>query len=266
MERTLVVGAGIFGVTAAIELRQRGHAVRLVDPGPLPHPLAASTDISKVVRLEYGADDAYTALAEESIEGWRRWNRDFGVALYHETGLLLLRRDPLAAGSLEQDSFEVVAGRGHRPELLDAVAVRARFPAWNADVYRHGTYDPEGGFVESGRVVSRLVEEARNLGVEVREGVSLAGCSRLHRQEVCPLGSPGSSRPGGNESKPGRSSSRSALGRRTRFRGSRPSFDRPGIRSSTWSRTTRRHSGPDGSRSSVRTSSPPGITAFPCIR
>ena len=172
MERALVVGAGIFGVTAAIELRKRGHAVRLVDPGPLPHPLAASTDISKVVRLEYGADQAYTALAEESIEGWRRWNRDFAVALYHETGLLLLRRAPLAAGSLEQDSFEVVAGRGHRPELLDAAAIRARFPAWNADVYRHGTYNPEGGFVESGRVVSRLVDEARNLGVELREGVS----------------------------------------------------------------------------------------------
>ena len=172
MERTLVVGAGIFGVTAAIELRKRGHAVRLVDPGPLPHPLAASTDISKVVRLEYGADDTYTALAEESIEGWRRWNRDFGVALYHETGLLLLRRAPLAAGSLEQDSFEVVARRGHRPEILDAAAIRARFPAWNADVYRHGTYNPEGGFVESGRVVSRLVEEARNLGVDIREKVS----------------------------------------------------------------------------------------------
>jgi len=172
MERALVVGAGIFGVTAAIELQKRGHAVRLVDPGPVPHPLAASTDISKVVRLEYGADDTYTALAEESIEGWRRWNRDFGVALYHETGLLLLRRDPLAAGSLEQDSFEVVARRGHRPEILDAAAIRARFPAWNADVYRHGTYNPEGGFVESGRVVSRLVEEARNLGVDIREKVS----------------------------------------------------------------------------------------------
>jgi len=168
MERTLVVGAGIFGLTGAIELRKRGHAVRLVDPGPLPHPLAASTDISKVVRLEYGADETYTALSEESIEGWRRWNRDFGVALYHETGLLLLRRTPLAAGSLEQDSFELLAGRGHRPEILDAAAVRARFPAWNADLYRHGTYNPEGGFVESGRVVSRLVVEARNLGVELQ--------------------------------------------------------------------------------------------------
>src|SRR2546421_5130745 len=117
MERILVVGAGVFGVTAAIELRRRGHAVVLVDPGPLPHPLAASTDISKVVRLEYGADEGYTALAEKAIECWRRWNRDLGP-LYHETGLLLLRRTPLSPGTLEQDSFEIVSRRVHRSELV----------------------------------------------------------------------------------------------------------------------------------------------------
>ncbi|HZV02130.1 MAG TPA: FAD/NAD(P)-binding protein, partial [Planctomycetota bacterium] len=52
--KTIVVGAGIFGVTAARELARRGHEVVLVDIGPIPHPLAASTDVSKVVRLEYG--------------------------------------------------------------------------------------------------------------------------------------------------------------------------------------------------------------------
>src|SRR5919109_5572873 len=107
----IIVGAGINGVVAAIELAKRGHSVVLADPGPLPHPLAASTDISKVVRLEYGADEPYTALAERAIEGWRRWNRDLGT-LYHETGLLLLRRTPLALGTLEQDSFEIVSRRG----------------------------------------------------------------------------------------------------------------------------------------------------------
>ena len=173
MDRVLVAGAGVFGVTAAIELRKRGHAVVLVDPGPLPHPLAASTDISKVVRLEYGADEPYTALAEKAIEGWRRWNRDL-APLYHETGLLLLRRTPLAPGTLEHDSFELVSRRGHRPELVDEAAVRARFPAWNAERYPHGTYDPEGGFVESGKAVARLVVEARRLGVELREGVAFA--------------------------------------------------------------------------------------------
>ncbi|MFT5145105.1 MAG: glycine/D-amino acid oxidase-like deaminating enzyme, partial [Thalassolituus oleivorans] len=36
----LIIGGGVFGVTAALELRARGYSVSLVDPGPLPHPLA----------------------------------------------------------------------------------------------------------------------------------------------------------------------------------------------------------------------------------
>mgnify|MGYP001564581118 CR=1 FL=1 len=50
-EKALIVGAGIFGVTAARELRMRGWEVTLADPGPIPHPLAASTDIRVVARL-----------------------------------------------------------------------------------------------------------------------------------------------------------------------------------------------------------------------
>jgi NADPH-dependent 2,4-dienoyl-CoA reductase/sulfur reductase-like enzyme len=80
MSKVIVVGAGINGVTAAIELKKRGHNVTLVDPGPLPHPLAASTDISKAVRRAYGADEDYTDLAERSIGLWRKWNEEFGVA------------------------------------------------------------------------------------------------------------------------------------------------------------------------------------------
>ena len=70
----LVGGAGAFGLAAAVELRRRGHAITVVDPGPLPHPLAASTDISKVIRLEYGPDEPYMALAEQAREGWLAWN------------------------------------------------------------------------------------------------------------------------------------------------------------------------------------------------
>ena len=88
--KTTVVGAGINGVVAAIELRKRGHDVVLVDPGPLPHPLAASTDISKVVRAAYGADEEYTELAERSREIWQQWNVEFGVELYDEVGFLCM--------------------------------------------------------------------------------------------------------------------------------------------------------------------------------
>ena len=188
MERILIAGAGVFGVTAAIELRRRGYAVRLVDPGPLPHPLAASTDISKVVRLEYGADEPYTALAENAIEGWRRWNRDFGDALYHETGLLFLRQGPLSPGTIEQDSFEVLSRRGRRVDPIDAAEVQARFPAWNAARYPHGTYSREGGFVESGRAIARLLVQAREDGVELSEGTSFG---RLLHERSGPADSPG---------------------------------------------------------------------------
>src|SRR4051812_44947151 len=122
----VVLGAGIFGVTAALELRRRGHRVRLVDPGPVPHPLAESTDISKVVRLEYGADRDYTALAERALVGWRQWNRELGAELFHETGVLFLRRTPLAPGTFEGDSLAMLEERGHRPERLTPAQISAR--------------------------------------------------------------------------------------------------------------------------------------------
>src|SRR5690242_3791304 len=108
MSRIIVVGAGINGVTAAIELRKRRHNVILVDPGPLPHPLAASTDISKAVRAAYGTDEFYTRLAERSIELWRKWNGEFGVKLYHKTGALFLRQRQIRAGDFEYESLKVL--------------------------------------------------------------------------------------------------------------------------------------------------------------
>src|SRR5690348_1319192 len=105
MSRAIVVGAGINGVTVAIELKKRGHEVVLVDPGPLPHPLAASTDISKVVRTAYGADEDYSALAERSIKLWPKWNEEFETKLYHEVGVMFVRRRKMEPGDFEYESF-----------------------------------------------------------------------------------------------------------------------------------------------------------------
>ena len=64
----LMVGAGIFGAAGALEVVQRGHSVQLIDPGPLPHSLASSTDISKVIRMDYGADDFYMRQMELALD------------------------------------------------------------------------------------------------------------------------------------------------------------------------------------------------------
>ena len=171
MLRVIVVGAGINGVTAAIELKKRGHKVVLVDPGPLPHPLAASTDISKAVRTAYGADEYYTALAERAIPLWRKWNEEFGLELYHETGVLFVRRELMRPGDFEYESCKIFEKRGHKFERLNSAKLRKRFPAFNAERFDDGFFDPEAGYVESGRVVVTLVEQARSLGVELVEGI-----------------------------------------------------------------------------------------------
>ena len=130
MSRIIIVGAGINGVTAAIELKKRGHEVVLVDQGPLPHALAASTDISKAVRTAYGADEDYTALAERSIKLWRKWNEEFGAKLYHEVGVMFVRRQEMEPGDFEYESFKLQQKRG-----LKVVRMNGRN---SGSAFRHG--------------------------------------------------------------------------------------------------------------------------------
>ena len=169
----IVVGAGINGVTSAIELRNRGHKVVLVDPGPLPHPLAASTDISKAVRAAYGPDEDYTALAERSIPIWREWNRKFQTELYHETGVLFVCQQPMRPGDFEYESARVLEKHRHPIERFDATIFHQRFPAFAPERFHDGFFDPEAGYAESGRVVATLVEYARSLGIELRENAKV---------------------------------------------------------------------------------------------
>jgi glycine/D-amino acid oxidase-like deaminating enzyme len=171
----IVVGAGISGVTSAIELKKRGHKVVLVDPGPLPHPLAASTDISKAVRAAYGPDEDYTALAERCIPIWREWNAKFGIELYHETGVLFVCKEPMRPGDFEFESARVLESSGHPIERFDTFTFHQRFPAFAEDRFHDGFFDPQAGYAESGRVVATLIEYARSRGVELRERAKFVG-------------------------------------------------------------------------------------------
>jgi glycine/D-amino acid oxidase-like deaminating enzyme len=169
MSRVIVVGAGINGITAAIALRKRGRNAVLVDPGPLPHPLAASTDISKAVRAAYGADEEYTELAERSISLWRKWNIEFGVELYHEVGVMFVRQQEMKPGDFEYESFKTLEQRGHKIERMNSAQLWKQFPAWDPERYQDGVLELEAGYVESGRVVTTLIERAKSAGIELRE-------------------------------------------------------------------------------------------------
>ena len=166
----LVVGAGIYGITTAVELNRRGHRVALIDPGPIPHPLAASTDVSKVVRMEYGTDRQYTRMVDAAIDGFVAWNEEFGKDLYHNTGVLMMSLKPMLAGDYLYNSYHTLLDEGHTLERMDSSTLRARFPAWHAANYVDGFFGPRGGYVESGRVIEELQQKALREGVQVHAG------------------------------------------------------------------------------------------------
>lgn len=195
----MVVGAGIFGLAGALELRRRGWDVRLVEAGPVPAPRASSHDLGKVVRMDYGADEATTELAQMALLGWRAWNRRWSRPLFHEVGFLLLRRSPASPGDFEFESRRVLARRGVSVATLDREMVSRRFPAWDAGRWCHGHLSPQAGWAESGAVLRALVRDARRAGVKIREenpvrevetsgdrvtGVRLAGGTSLRADVV----------------------------------------------------------------------------------
>jgi len=188
----LVVGAGVFGTTAALELRRRGHEVRLVDVLQPRDDDSPSRDISKMVRLDYGADETYVALMEEALRRWRAWNEAWRAAgrppLFHEDGLLVLTTEPLRPGSFEGDSFALLVRRGHPLQRLDRAALVARHPLWRHAPALDGYENPQGGWAEAARVTQWLADEARLAGVDVRTGLHV---TRVDARSATALGADG---------------------------------------------------------------------------
>src|SRR5579859_8094116 len=79
-----IVGAGIFGIAAAIELRERGHDVVVFEQGTVPNERASSTDVSKTIRRAYADKAVYVELAERAAPVWQKWHEQLGRQIYFQ--------------------------------------------------------------------------------------------------------------------------------------------------------------------------------------
>lgn len=171
-----VVGAGVFGAAAALELARRGHRVTVFESGAVPAPRAASTDEAKAIRrVGYAGDKAgYVELVERSADRWHAWERETGRHVLHRTGHLSIVRDA-APGSLMYESMHVLHDRGAvEVQELSAAALRRRFPQFTVADGEAGVYDPWGGYLEGAAAVRMLVALAVDAGVTLRERTAVA--------------------------------------------------------------------------------------------
>lgn len=86
IDSILIVGAGVFGLSTAIELNKRGYEnVTVLDRYLPPVVDGSSVDISRVIRTDY-ADPLYGKMAREALDGWQGEYKDF----YYHSGFVML--------------------------------------------------------------------------------------------------------------------------------------------------------------------------------
>ncbi|GJC92677.1 Fructosyl amino acid [Colletotrichum higginsianum IMI 349063] len=88
LDPIVVVGAGVFGLSIALELRQRGHTnITVIDRMLPPVADGSSNDANRIIRPDY-VDPFYARIATEAV---REWNAgDLYRPHYHQAGFALV--------------------------------------------------------------------------------------------------------------------------------------------------------------------------------
>ena len=171
-----VVGGGIFGMAAAIELRSRGHEVTVFDRGEIPNPEASSTDVAKVIRRTNYPNEIYVELVTRAADQWRIWHERLSRLIYFQTGKLIIARD-FGPEHEALSGYETLSRLGKDVFKLTAREVRDRFPQFTVKEGDTLFHDPWAGYLRSGQAVADLAQLARDEAVTVREHCPAEGVS-----------------------------------------------------------------------------------------
>ena len=169
---TIVLGLGAMGSAAACHLARRGNRVLGIDRFSPPHAFGSTHGDTRITRLAIGEGEQYTPLALRSHELWRELERETGSSLLTCNGGLVISSAAKTSINHVENFFEntVAAARrfGIVHELLDAPAIRRRFPAFNIADDEYGYFEPSAGFVRPEACVAAQLAVAKHHGATIR--------------------------------------------------------------------------------------------------
>lgn len=166
-ESYLIIGSGVFGASTALHLSQQRPApkVTLVDRLPYPCPIAASHDINKIVRSDYG-DIFYCKLGLKTLEKWR--TEPLFRKWYHQSGLLKATDHATdLVGKIFENYKEIGVDVG--AELLTPGELQTRFGGIFADAdltdVKNLLWNPSCGWAEAECALKDTVQACVENGV-----------------------------------------------------------------------------------------------------
>ncbi|KAA8643337.1 hypothetical protein EYZ11_000916 [Aspergillus tanneri] len=170
-EDILIVGAGIFGVSTAYHLAltvSNPSRITLLDRAVAPSTLAASTDINKVIRADY-SNPLYMELGFEAIDAWKSLPFFQNAGVYHRSGWIAMgEKDRDTPARIRQNFHD----RDRDASIVDMTEEEVR-RKWGGVLRRtnctpFGSYyfNASAGWVDAGRALQILAQEAIKLGVK----------------------------------------------------------------------------------------------------
>ena len=163
----IIVGAGVFGLTLARELCQRGYVrVTVLDRHLPPVPDGSSVDLSRIIRSDY-ADAQYIKMAVEAVAGWEiEYSR-----YYHESGILIIS-DEGGHSYLKKAKKQVQSQGGQINIFEDASNIRDPHREFTSGTLQNceGYLNPRGGWADSAEAVRHLASQCATLGVSFITG------------------------------------------------------------------------------------------------
>lgn len=177
---TIVIGLGAHGSAAAHHLAKLGQHVLGLDRFTPPHAFGSSHGDTRITRLAIGEGPDLTPLALRSHVLWRELERETGTHLLTVCGGLVIstRAHRFVSRGVERFFANTVAAarqHGIAHELLDANAIRRRFPQFAVRDHEEGYFEPEAGFLAVEACVGAQLARARELGADIRVNEKVTG-------------------------------------------------------------------------------------------
>lgn len=165
---------GAVGSAAAWQAAKRGARVLGFDAYEPPHALGSSHGDTRITRLAIGEGERYTPLVLRANEIWREAGAATGEKLHVVTGGLIISGPARGATTHVPDFFAntIAAARrfGIAHEILDARAIRARFPQFAVRDDEVGYFEPGAGYLRPERCIAAQLELARARGATLHMG------------------------------------------------------------------------------------------------
>ena len=168
----LVAGLGVTGSAVAWHAAGQGRSVIGLDPLSPPHTLGSSHGATRIIREAYFEDPLYVPLVQRAFELWRALEQRTGRTLMLESGGLMIGppNGVLVHGAL-------ASARTHAlpHEVLDAAAIRRRFPVLKPSFGDVGVWEPRAGVLLPEACVAAQLAEAQRAGARLWTDTALLG-------------------------------------------------------------------------------------------